>query len=87
MEQYIKINKDNWEIAVRDIKLVASFLEGMSIGKEERDLFRLDQNTYKLTNAVQWLNNFGDEKAQEKNIKILKESAEIGTREKKNNGF
>ena len=67
--EYIKINKNNWEIAIRDIGLVASFLEGMSIEKDERNSFILEQNTHKLTNAIQWLNNWGDEEAKKEKLK------------------
>ncbi len=60
-KEKVMVIKEKFMIAIRDIKNVASFLEGMKVSSEnENKEFLIRNNKNKLTNAIQWLHNWGD---------------------------
>lgn len=60
-EDEVKVTREKFEIAIRDIKEVACFLDGLAImNDDERSKFSIETSSKKLTNAIQWLNNWGN---------------------------
>ncbi len=58
----VMVEKEKFEIAISDIKKVSCFLEGMEVLAEGDNTFLIGQYKHKLTNAIQWLHNWGTEK-------------------------
>lgn len=60
-EDEVMVKREKFDIAIRDIKEVACFLNGLEIMIElDKDKYIVGNNASKLTNAIQWLNNWGD---------------------------
>lgn len=60
-EDVVEVKREKFEIAIKDIGLVASFLDGIEVMiEDDKGRYNVGDNSSKLTNAIQWLNNWGD---------------------------
>lgn len=60
-EDEVTIKREKFDIAIRDIKQVACFLNGIeAFMEDDKRGFLIGENSTKLTNAIQWLNNLGE---------------------------
>ena len=64
--EYVKVNKVKFEIAIKDIKEVAEFLDGIALMVDKDRAYGVTSRAHKLTNAIQWLHNWGDDESLNK---------------------
>ena len=59
--KYVKVNEEKFKIAINDVKSVENFLRGLAVLAEREDKYPITSQATKLSNAIQWLHNWGDE--------------------------
>ncbi len=59
------ITQEVMDVVQHDLKLVSEFLIGLGLNADKEKAYEFEHRAHKLTNAISWLNGWGDEEFQE----------------------